>query len=56
MAMGTQALKVIESILNVYVTDYHRREADGTLSETNIVSGIELRDEIMSCRKSIANI
>ena len=56
MAMGTQALKVIESILNTYVTDYHRRESDGTLSNTNIVSGIELRNEIMNCRKQIANL
>lgn len=56
MAMGTQALKVIESVLNVYITDYHRRASDGTLSSTNIVSGRELRDEIMTCRKKIADI
>ena len=54
MSMGTQALKVIESILNTYVTDYQRREADGTLSNTKIVDGKTLRDEIMFYRKAIA--
>ena len=55
MAMGTQALKVVMSLLNRYITDYQLRNKDGYLSDKTC-TGEELLSRIMNDRKQIIEI
>lgn len=55
MAMGTQALKVVMSLLNPYITDYQLRNAEGYLSDKTC-TGQQLLSRIMEDRKAIITI
>lgn len=55
MAMGTQALKVVMSLLNRYITDYQLRNKDGYLSDKTC-TGEQLLSRIMNDRKQIIEI
>lgn len=55
MAMGTQALKVVMSLLNKYITDYQLRNKDGYLSDKTC-TGKELLSRIMNDRKNIIEL